>query len=177
MEMISDVTFQTFRSFLVLWGHFWQNLAQNSKCYWHKSAIWNHIHQISASLAIFLSGHMASLRQFWDWGKKWPKAAESGQKWPKKALKNQEWPECLKSDILNHLHWISACLAIVLSGHMTSLRQFWVWGQNLLKVTKNGQKRPQMTVIRLNVWIMTSKTIFIGFLLLLQSFWVVTWPV
>ena len=88
-----------------------------------------------------------------------------------------KWPESIEIAIWNHLQWISASLAVILSGHMTSLQQFWVWGQNWLKVAKNGQKRPQMTEIRLNVWIMTSETIFIGFLLLLQSFWVVTWPV
>ena len=45
------------------------------------------------------------------------------------------------------------------------------------KLAKNGRKRPQMTKIGLNVWKVTSKTISIGFLLLLRSFWVVTWLV
>ena len=44
-------------------------------------------------------------------------------------------------------------------------------------MAKNGRKRPQMTKIGLNVWKVTSKTISIGFLLLLRSFWVVTWLV
>ena len=57
---------------------------------------------------------------------------------------------------------------------MTSLRQFWIWGQ---KLAKNGRKRPQMTKNGLNVWKVTSETISIGFLLLLRSFWVVTWLV
>ena len=57
---------------------------------------------------------------------------------------------------------------------MTSLRQFWIWGQ---KLAKNGRKRPQMTKNGLNVWKVTSKTISIEFLLLLRSFWVVTWLV
>ena len=112
-----------------------------------------------------------------------PKLAKSNQKWPKKAPNDRKWPWMsekwhLKPSPLDFCfscgHWESA---VILSGHMTSLRQFWVLGQNWLKVTKNGQKRPQMTEIRLNVWIMTSETIFIGFLLLLRSFWVVTWLV
>ena len=103
-----------------------------------------------------------------------PKMALSG---PKRTQNGLKWPEPIEIAIWNHLQWISASLAVILSGHMTSLRQFWVWGQIWLKVAKNGQKRPQMTQIRLNIWIMTSETIFIGFLLLLQSFWVVTWPV
>ena len=45
------------------------------------------------------------------------------------------------------------------------------------KLAKNGRRRPQMTKNGLNVLKMTCKTIFIGFLLLLQSFWVVTWLV
>ena len=45
-----------------------------------------------------------------------------------------------------------------------------------LKVAKNGQKKAQMTKIGLNAWKMTSKTISTGYLLLLRSFWVVTWP-
>ena len=57
---------------------------------------------------------------------------------------------------------------------MTSLRQFWIWGQ---KLAKNGRKRPKMTKNGLNVWKVTSETISIGFLLLLRSFWVVTWLV
>ena len=49
----------------------------------------------------------------------WPKI---GQKWPKWSLHDRNWPESLKSDIRNHIHWISASLAVFLSGHMTSLR-------------------------------------------------------
>ena len=45
------------------------------------------------------------------------------------------------------------------------------------KLAKNGWKRPQMTKNGLNVWKVTSETISIGFLLLLRSFWVVTWLV
>ena len=103
-----------------------------------------------------------------------PKLAKSGQKWPKKAQNDRTWSEYLKSDILNHLHWISASLAIILSGHMTSLRQVWVWGQNWLK---NGRKRPQMAKNDLNVWKMTFETIAIEILPLSRSFWVVTWLV
>ena len=98
-----------------------------------------------------------------------PRLAKSGQKWPKRAPNDRNWPECLKNDIRNHLHWISASLAVILSGHMTSLHQLWVWGQicqkMALQMTKNGLK----------IWKVTSETISIGFLLLLRSFWVVTW--
>ena len=52
--------------------------------------------------------------------------AQIGQKWPKKAPNDRNWPECLKNDILNHLHWISASHAVILSGHTTSLRPSWV---------------------------------------------------
>ena len=45
------------------------------------------------------------------------------------------------------------------------------------KLAQNGRKGPQMTEISLNVWKVSSATISIGFLLLLRSFWVVTWLV
>ena len=73
-----------------------------------------------------------------------PKLAKSGQKWPKKAPNDRKWSECLKNDILNHLHRISARLAIVLSGHMTSLRQFWLWGQKWPKMAKKVLKWPKL---------------------------------
>ena len=137
-------------------------------------AIWNHLQWISASLAVILSGHMTSLRQFWIWGQNWPKMAEKGPKWPKMAWMSEKWhpkpspldfcfscghfewshdqfttilsvrpklakngrkvPQMteigLKSVIRNHLDWISASLAVILSGHMITLQQFWIWGQN-----------------------------------------------
>ena len=67
-----------------------------------------------------------------------------GPNWPKNGPPNdQKWPENLKSDIQNHLHWISASLAVILSGHMTSLRQFWIWGQNWPKWPKMAEKGPK----------------------------------
>ena len=79
----------------------------------------------------------------------------SGQKMalcgPKMTQNGLEWPEPIEIAIWNHLQWISASLAVILSGHMTSLHQFWVLGQNRLWVAKNGRKRPQMTEIGLNV--------------------------
>ena len=77
----------------------------------------------------------------------WAKFCQKGQKWPKKAPNDRKWSECLKNDILNHLHRISARLAIVLSGHMTSLWQFWLWGQNWPKMAEKGPEWPNM------VWI------------------------
>ena len=107
-------------------GQKWPKKAQNDRTWseYLKSDIRNHLHWISASLAIILSGHMTSLRQVWVWGQNWLK---NGQKWPKKAPNDQNWPECLKSNIQNHLHWISASLAVILSGHMTSLQPFFLW--------------------------------------------------
>ena len=151
IDIVKDIIFQIFRLFSVIWGlfqpflaMFWQNLAWNSKCHRRKSAISNHLHQISACLAIDLSGDMTNLWQLRVLGKILPKR-------PKKAPNDRKWSECLKNDILNHLHRISAHLAIVLSGHMTSLRQFWLWGQNWPKVAKNGRKGPQMTEHGLNI--------------------------
>ena len=175
--MVSDITFQAFRPILVIWGLFWPLLAQTQDCLyclkWPRcleSDIQNHLHQISARLAIILRCHKTSLRQFYVRAQKWllvaPKwhkmawndlnplklppetisigfllllrsfwvvtwpvydhlefKAKIGPKWPKRAPNDRNWPECLKSDIRNHLHWISASLAVILSGHMTSLRQ------------------------------------------------------
>ena len=45
---------------------------------------------------------------------------------PKLPKKSPKWPQCLQSDFLNQPHQNSAPLAVVLSSHMTSLRQFWV---------------------------------------------------
>ena len=93
-------------------------------------------------------GFLLLLRSFWV--VTWPVynilefKAKSGQKWPKKAPNDRHWPECVKSDIRNPLHCISAPLAVILSGHMTSLRQFWIWGQNWPKMAKKGPKWPKM---------------------------------
>ena len=95
---------------------------------------------------------------------------------PKMTLNGLKGPEPIKIAIWNHLQCISASLAVVLSGDMTSLQQFWVWGKNWLKMDKNGRKKAQMIKIGLNAWKMTSKTISIRYLRLLRSFWVVTWP-
>ena len=73
-----------------------------------------------------------------------PRLAKSGQKWLNRAPNDRNWPECLKSDIRNHLHWIPASLSVILSGHMTSLHQFWVWGQIGQKMAEKGSKWPKM---------------------------------
>ena len=70
--------------------------------------------------------------------------AKNGQNMPKKAPNDQKWPECLKSEIRNHVHWIFTSLAVILSGHMTSLRQFWIWGQNRSIMAEKGPKWPKM---------------------------------
>ena len=100
-----------------------------------------------------------------------------GPKIAEKVPNDQKWPECLKSDSWNHLHWSFASLAVIFSGHMTCLRQSWIWGGIWPKMAKTCQKRPQMTKNGLNVWKVRSETMSIGFLLLLRSFWVVTWLV
>ena len=48
-----------------------------------------------------------------------PKMTPNG---PKMTQNGQKWPKCQESDIWNHIHRIAAPLAVVLSGHMTSLR-------------------------------------------------------
>ena len=94
----------------------------------------NHFHQNSAPLAVVLSGHMTSLRQFWIWG---PKLARNG---PKMAPKWPQMTSSLQGDFWNHLHRNSAPLAVILSGHMTSLRQIWVWGQKWPKIAPKWPK-------------------------------------
>ena len=96
--------------------------------------IWNHLQCISASLAVVLSGHMNSLRQFWIWGHK---LAWNG---PKMAPKWPQMTSSLQGDFWNHLHRNSAPLAVILSGHMTSLRQIWVWGQKWPKIAPKWPK-------------------------------------
>ena len=74
--------------------------------------------------------------------------AKIGQKWSKMAQNTENGLDVWKNNIRNNLHQISARLAIVLSGHMTSIQQFWVWGKKRPKVAKSGQngwKRPQVT--------------------------------
>ena len=84
----------------------------------------NHLHQNSAPLAVVLSGHMTSLRQFWVLGHKLAQnGPEMAPKWPRNCPK---WPQWVQSDFRNHLHRISAPFAVVLSCHMTSLRQIWI---------------------------------------------------
>ena len=123
-------------------GQKWPKKAQNDRTWseYLKSDIRNHLHWISASLAIILSGHMTSLRQVWVWGQNWLK---NGQKWPKKAPNGKKWPERMENDFWNHRHWNSAPLAVVLSGHMTSLWQFFLRDPKWPKMAKNGQKWPQ----------------------------------
>ena len=104
----------------------------------------NHLHQNSAPLAVVLSGHMTSLQQFWVWGHKLARnGPKMAPKWPQNCPK---WPQRVKSDLRNHLHQNSGPLAVILSGHMTSLQQFWIWGH---KLARNGPKMapkwPQMT--------------------------------
>ena len=63
---------------------------------------------------------------------KWSQIVPNSPKWTQMVPK---WPERLQIDFLNHLHWISAPLAAVLSGHMISLRQIGPeWSQNAASV-------------------------------------------
>ena len=132
-----------------------------------KIANWNYLHSISASLAVILSCHMTSLQQIWVRGLNWPKKAEKGPKRPKIAWMSEKWHP--KSSPLvfcfscNHFEWSHDQFTTILS-----------FGP---KLAKNGRKRPQMTKNGPKVWKVTSETISIGFLLLLRSFWVVTWLV
>ena len=91
-------------------------------------------------------GFLLLLRSFWV--VTWPVynnlefKAKIGHKWPERASNDWNCPECVKNGICSHLHWISASLAVMLSGHMTSLWQFWIWGQKWLKKAPNDQKWP-----------------------------------
>ena len=69
--------------------------------------------------------------------------AKIGQKWSKMAQNTENGLDVWKNNIRNNLHQISARLAIVLSGHMTSIQQFWVWGINRPKVAKMAEKGPK----------------------------------
>ena len=70
-----------------------------------------------------------------------PKTALSGPKMTQNGLK---WPEPIEIAIWNNFPWISASLAVILSGHITSLQQLWVWGQKWPKMAEKGSKCPKM---------------------------------
>ena len=79
----------------------------------------NHLHQISAPLAVILNGHMTSLQQFWvQVYKLAPNHLERAPIWPQIC---PERHQCLQSDFRNHLHHDSAPFEVVSSGNMTSL--------------------------------------------------------
>ena len=116
MDRVKDVIFQIFRLFSVIWGlfrpflaMFWQNLAWNSKCHRRKSAISNHLHHISACLAIDLSGDMANLWQLRVLGKILPKMAKKIAKWQKMVWMSEKWhPKPSPSDFCSscdHFEW------------------------------------------------------------------------
>ena len=215
-----------FRPFLATFGKFGPQTQDCLYCpKWSRcleSDIWNHLHQISARLAIILRCHKTSLRQFcvraqkwllvapkwhkmaWNdlnplklppetisigfllllrsfwvvtWlvydnlvfkakiGQKWPEMAEKGPKWPKLAWMSKKWhPKPSPLDFCfscGHFEWSYDQFTSILS-----LEPNW---------PKNGRKRLQMTKNGLKIWKVTFKTISIGFLPLLRSFWVVTW--
>ena len=127
MEMVLDVSFQTFRPILVIWGLF------------------------QPFLATFCQFGLQT----------------------QDCLCCPKWPRCLESDNRNHLHQISAWLALILRCQKTSLRQFCVQVQKWLLVASIWHK---MAWNDLNPLKLPSETISIGLLLLLRSFCVVTWP-
>ena len=69
---------------------------------------------------------------------------QNGQKWPQN---DQKLPDRMENDLWNHRHWNSAPLAVVLSGHMTSLWQFFLRDPKWPKMAKNGPKMTQNDVI------------------------------
>ena len=81
----------------------------------------------SAPLAVVMSGHMTSVRQFWVRGHKL-------------AHNCRKWPQRVQSDFRNHHHRNCAPLAFVLSGHMTSLRKSWVRGQKWTQISRKWPK-------------------------------------
>ena len=117
MEMVSEVNLKTLRSFwdhLGLFGTIWDNLGSFG-------IIWDHLGLFLLLNVKLWQTSLCLGNQFYD---NFEFKAKIGQKWPRRAPNDQNWPESLKSDIRNHLHWISASLAVILSGHMTSLQQF-----------------------------------------------------
>ena len=98
-------------------------------------------------------------------------------KWPQNCLK---WPQRLQCDFRKYLHRNSAPVAVVLSGRMISLRQFWVWGQKWPQmVSKWPQNNPEIAQEDLNGFKVTSETISIEIVPFLRSLWiwVITWRV
>ena len=123
MEMVLDVTFQTFRPILVIWGLFWPFLAtfgqfgpQTQDCLycpkWSRcleSDIRNHLHQISARLVIVLRCHKTSLQQFCVPAQKWLLVASKGHKMAWNDLNPLELPS-----------------ETIFNGFLPLLRSFWV---------------------------------------------------
>ena len=92
-------------------------------------------------------------------GPKWPKMAWTPEKWQMKPSPLKFYFSC------GHFQW-----SYDLSVPILNLRS---------NLAKNGQNmpRPQVTKNGQNFWKVTSETMSIGLLLLLRSFWVVTWLV
>ena len=126
MEMVSDVTFKTSRSFQAILWNFLEPIG---------AIFGNGLNPLKLSYETIANGFLLLLRSFWvvTWPvyDKWPKMAwisekwhskpfpldfclsighfewshdwsatilNWGPKWPKKAPNDQKWPECLKSD-------------------------------------------------------------------------------
>ena len=147
LKMVSDGNFNGFRSFQAILcpfeatkSHFWAGTQNCCKLVlWHlktitrRAEIWWRWFRMSLSTHL---GHFEKKSVILE-----PVVAIFGPKMTQDGLK---WPEPIEIAIWNHLQWISASLAVILSGHMTSLRQFWVWGQNWLKLAKKGPKWPKL---------------------------------
>ena len=178
MKMVSDVIIQTFSLISVIWGLFWPFLATFSQ-FWPQTQNWRRL----VMWPLKMTAREAEIHWRWfqmaismDSGHFRPSCVILGPKWlqwaPKLHNLYTKWPRLFESDIWSHLHQISARLVIVLRCHKTSLRQICVPAQKWLLVAPKGHK---MDWNDLNPLKLPSETISIGLLLLMRSFWVVTW--
>ena len=129
--------------------------------------IWNHLYQIFACLMIVLRCHQRPVCKNFVFGPKngsW--LSQSDTKLPEMTWTH--WNCHLKP---SPMYFCFSCDRFEWSYH-----QFTIILTLGPKVAKNCRKKAKMTKIGLNAWKMTSKTISIGYLLLLRSFWVVAWP-
>ena len=145
MEMVSDVTFQTFRPISVIWGTFRPFLANfglklkmvvNWSCDHSK---WPQEKQKSNGDG--LRCHFSDIQV--NFGHLGPFLATFGQFGPKTYdfLHCPKWHRCLESDIWNHHHQISACLAIIFKipkGQLTTILSFGP------KLAEKGPKWPKL---------------------------------
>ena len=132
MEMVSDVTFKTSRSFGIKIVLFWSPLEPFLAPKWHKMA-WNDLNVWKVTSETMSIGFQLLLRSFWvvtwlvcdnfEFGAKMAKMAKNGRKWPQN---DQKWPECLKSD-WNWLIWYCHSSYRPILSTSANFIQQWGW--------------------------------------------------